>query len=337
MTATRREPGDRIRLTGAFDPFRPSSNSIPPLARAMTARLPPPVRPGDRVGVAALSGPVDPVRLERGLAELARLGFAPVPARNLAAREDLFAGADDLRLEALHELADDDSLAAIFFARGGHGALRLLPELDWPRLGRRPRAWIGYSDVTPFLLGLVDRLDLVAFHGPMVAVDLARGLEPAETASLLGALAGDLPAVLPAEGPAAGRAEIVEGRLVGGCLSLLAATLGTSWRPLLDGAIVALEDVGEPAYRIDRMLTHLRLSGSLAAVRGAVLGRLSAVDETAGSSVPERVARVVDGAPVVGGFEFGHDGPNRTLPLGAGARLDPASRTLAVGLDPASS
>ena len=301
------------------------------------ARLPPPVRAGARVGVAALSGPVPRPRLERGLAELARLGFEPVPARNLAARDDLFAGSDALRLEALHELADDDRLEAIFFARGGHGLLRLLPELDWPRLGRKPRAWIGYSDLTPFLLGVVERLELVAFHGPMVAADLARGLEPEERVSLLAALAGELPAVLAADGAhgvAAGPTEPVEGVLLGGCLSLLCATLGTPWSAHLDGALLAVEDTGEPSYRIDRMLTHLGLSGSLTGVRGAALGRLRGSDETeaTASSAVARTARVLPGVPVVDGFGFGHEAPNRTLPLGAQARLDPVSRTLAVGL-----
>lgn len=302
----------------------------------MNCRLPPPVRTGDRVGVAALSGPVDPVRLERGLAELARLGFEPVPARNLGARDDLFAGPDALRLEALHELADDDSLAAIFFARGGHGVARLLPEIDWARLGRRPRAWIGFSDLTPLLLGIVERLELVTFHGPMVAADLARGLTPEERASLLGALAGEFPAVLvAARNGEAGSSEAVEGRLLGGCLSMLCATLGTPWRPLLDDSILALEDVAEPLFRIDRMLTHLHLSGSLAGVRGVAVGRLRGSDETeeVHSSVPVRVARVTGSAPVVAGFDFGHQAPNRVLPLGARARLDPASRSLAVGLD----
>jgi len=101
-----------------------------------TARLPPPVLPGDRVGVAALSGPVDPERLEAGLEALAGLGFEPVPAANLGlqSRDGLFAGTDDERLAAFHELAADPEIRAIVFARGGHGILRLLPGIDWDHL-----------------------------------------------------------------------------------------------------------------------------------------------------------------------------------------------------------
>src|SRR5690606_33959647 len=131
--------------------------------------LPPPVRPGDRIGVAALSGTIDPERLERGLAEVVALGFEPVLADNLAQRAGLFAGSDSERLEGLLRLADDPTIPAIFFACVCHGARRLLPAIDWDRLARVPRAYVGYSDLTPFLLQVVERLGLVAFHGPMVA------------------------------------------------------------------------------------------------------------------------------------------------------------------------
>jgi muramoyltetrapeptide carboxypeptidase len=312
---------DRIRLTGASD--------------RMTPVLPPPVRAGDRVGVAALSGPVAPDRLAAGLSALRDLGFEPVPARNLVSRHDLFAGDDALRLAALHELADDDSLAAIVFARGGHGVLRLLPEIDLPRLTRRPRAWVGYSDLTPLLNAMAQRAGLVAFHGPMVAADLARGLAAQERASFLAALAGDWPQLhaLTCDDPAAAIA--AEGETAGGCLSLLTATLGTPWQCDLNRKIVLLEDVDEPSYRIDRMLTHLGLSGSLAAVRGVVLGDLRGSDEATGepSRVAARVRRVAPGAAVWQGLEIGHRPPNRTLPIGLAARIDPVTRTLAVGLD----
>jgi muramoyltetrapeptide carboxypeptidase len=300
----------------------------------MSPTFPPAVRTGDRVGVAALSGPVDPARLEAGLEALAELGFAPVRARNLAAREDLFAGSDTARLDALHELVDDDSLRAIFFARGGHGVLRLLPHLDWDRLVRRPRAWIGYSDLTPLLDAVARRAGMVTFHGPMVAADLARGLGGEERVSLLAALAGEWPHVLAAPEGAGDDGRAVEGELAGGCLSLLASTIGTPWQLALDDCILLLEDIDEPSYRIDRMLTHLHLSGSLTGVRGAILGNLRGTDEPIDgpSRVPERVRHVLPDLPVLGGLECGHRAPNRTLPLRSRARLDARSGTLTVGL-----
>lgn len=304
------------------------------------ARLPPPSGPGDRVGIAALSGPIDPERLERGMAALERLGFVPVPADNLASRtpSGLFAGDDAARLAAFHRLAADPSLAAILFARGGHGMLRVLPGIDWELLARRPRAYMGFSDLTPFLLGVVARLGLVAFHGPMVAADLARGLSPEDEESFLGALAGRYPASLPLASPLRAGSGEVAGPLLGGCLSLLAATLGTPWAADLSGALVFWEDVGEPPYRIDRMLTHLRLSGSLTAIAGMIVGHITlGSGETAGEGVDPDWRSVVgealagDSWPLAWGLPSGHVAPNRALPLGLPARLSPDATRLVLG------
>lgn len=292
-------------------------------------RLPPPVVHGDRVGVAALSGPVDGGRLARGLATLERLGFEPVPAANLASRDGLFAGSDDERLDSFHALAADPSIRAIVFARGGSGLLRLLPRIDWHLLARHPRAYVGYSDLTPLLLAVVERLRLVSFHGPMAAADLARGLDAREERSFLDALAGRFDgASLPVsawlrEGP-------VEGRLLGGCLSLLSSTLGTPWAARLDDAILFWEDVGEPLYRLDRMLTHLELSGSLTALRGMVIGHCRPSDAEGGDAWRRQLSEVVGSHawPVAYGLQAGHEAPNLTLPLGVPARLDPGGGVL---------
>lgn len=300
------------------------------------ARWPPPVHPGDRVGVAALSGPVDPVALAAGLANLAMLGFEPIPARNLRRREGLFAGDDRERLEGFHELLADRTLRAIFFARGGHGVLRLLPAIDWTLLAREPRALVGYSDLTPLLDQVVTRLGLVAFHGPMVATDFARGLDGEERLSLLDALAGR-------PGPAWQAAEcwsegVARGVLRGGCLSLLTATLGTPWATPFAGQILFWEEVGEPAYRLDRMLTHLELSGTLTGLLGTVIGRVVASDGESGWGSERKPAGGESGGscrgrPTVWGVASGHTVPNLTLPLGALVELD-ASRQLLVPLEP---
>lgn len=335
------------------------------------AAFPPPLGPGDRVGVAALSGPVDPARLDAGLAALAGLGFEPVEAANLRRRDGLFAGSDAERLDGFHRLAADDSIAAVVFARGGHGALRVLPGIDWALLARRPRAYVGYSDLTPFLLAVVHRLRLVAFHGPMVAADFARGLDAAEQASFLDLLGGRLPVRyrLDATSGAA-----VSGVLLGGCLSLLVAALGTPWAPRLRGALLFVEEVDEPLYRFDRMLTHLRLSGTLTGIRGIIAGHLAGVgggpaerrarrhseedggiegDTEGAGTRRDAVARALletstsatiplvtaplgtaplGTVPLATGLQAGHLAPNLTLPLGARARLDPAAGTLDVGL-----
>jgi muramoyltetrapeptide carboxypeptidase len=280
------------------------------------------------VGVAALSGPVDPARLEAGLAALRRLGFEPVVADNALSRHGLFAmfaGSDAERLDAFHRLAADPSLSAIFFARGGHGLLRLLPAIDWDLLRRRPRAYIGYSDLTPFLLEVVRRLGLVTFHGSMVAADLARGLRPEEEEALLGALAGRYPTEQPfsrwLREPVPG--EEIRGPLLGGCLSLLTATLGTPFAPQLDGALVFWEDLNEPPYKVDRMLTHLGLSGNLANIAGMIVGQIGNGQEGGSLDWPALIGESVAGFswPLAWGLPSGHFAPNWTLPLGLPARL----------------
>ncbi|HKI86728.1 MAG TPA: LD-carboxypeptidase, partial [Thermoanaerobaculia bacterium] len=208
-----------------------------------------------------------------------------------------------------------------FFARGGHGVLRVLDRIDWSLLARHPRAYVGYSDLTPFLNALVDRLSIVSFHGPMVAVEMARGLEPAEEHALLEALAGEFPVERKLQRRLVPGA--AKGILMGGCLTLLAATLGTSFATRFTGRVLFFEDVGEPPYRVDRMLTQLRLSGTLDDVRGVVIGgSLPASDEGQGEWRGEARELLNDlQVPVAAGLSSGHETPNLTVPLGVDVQL----------------
>jgi muramoyltetrapeptide carboxypeptidase len=253
---------------------------------------------------------------------LRELGFEPVLASNLSLRNGLFAGSDDQRLEGFHQLVADDSLGAIIFARGGHGILRLLPRLDWRLLARRPRHYVGYSDLTPLLNLLVVRLGQISLHGPMVAVDLARGLEDSERVSLLAGLAGEPqePLALVGSGKAA------EGTLLGGCLSMMNAVVGTEFQLQTDHAVVVWEDVDEPLYRIDRMLTQLRLSGSLTRISAMVVGQFDLLaDDVDANLLPELLVQWGRefACPVTYGVSSGHCRPNMTLPLGVRVRVDP--------------
>jgi muramoyltetrapeptide carboxypeptidase len=301
----------------------------------LNLQLPPATGPGDRVGVAALSGPVRPERLEAGVEALRRLGFEPVLADNLLSRSrhGLFAGDDHERLAAFHKLAADPALRAILFARGGSGLLRVLPAIDWELLRRHPRAYVGYSDLTPFLLEIVRRLGLVAFHGPLVAAELAFGLQPDEESSLLDALAGRYPLSLPFQSWLRPPERTVRGPLLGGCLSLLSATAGTPYFPDLDGAVLVWEEINEPPYRVDRMLTHLRLSDNLTRIAGMIVGHLEGGTGASGADWPGVVSDSLSGLdfPVAWRIESGHLRPNWTLPLGLTARMEPEECRLWLG------
>ena len=255
-----------------------------------------------------------------------------MPADNLRSREGLFAGSAEERLDSFHRLAARPDVRAIVFARGGSGLPALLPRLDWDLLARHPRAYVGYSDLTPFLLAVTRKAGFASFHGPMVAADLARGLTPEEERSFLGALAGDFS--IPVAGRTLRGGEPVTGPLVGGCLSLLTGTLGTPWALDSRRAILLLEDVGEPMYRLDRMLTHLRLSGKLASIRGLVCGHLAPRDQDR-PDLPPWPEQLVDAlgsfaGPILAEIPAGHERPNWTLPLGVRVRLDPLAETLEV-------
>ena len=289
---------------------------------------------GATVGVAALSSRPELARLELGIAVLESWGYGVRRAANLGCEWGPFAGRDEERVAAFHDLVRDPEVEAIFFARGGHGVLRVMDRIDWDLLRERPKLYVGYSDLTPLLVHAAGRLGLVSCHGPMVATDLADGIEGEERDSLLAVLE-NRPGVRYdcVAGTRARRRGSLEGRLMGGCLSLLVSLLDTPYFPDLEGSLLILEDTNEPFHRVDRMLTHLRLSGRLNGVKGMILGHLEATDvATSGrfgglESIVEELESIL---PVAWGLEVGHGRPNLTLPIGSLARLDPARGELSI-------
>ncbi len=282
---------------------------------------PPRLRPGATIGVAAVSGPVDPDRLAAGVRALEGRGYRVVLADNVLARRDFLAGTDGERAAGYRRLLADPGVDAIFFARGGYGASRILRYLDAAELRVRPRIHLGGSDVTA-LFAYLGRAGLVAMYGPMVAVSL-------EDPGL------DWEAVLQGEVPAShafGPDDVLSGGsgagpLVGGCLSLLASLAGTPEAISGAGAVLFWEDVAEPAYRLDRMLTQLERSGTLDRLQAMLIGSISTGAQGGGDSSEALSAWLRDrfaGAPfpVVKGFPAGHLRETRTLPLGARVRLD---------------
>jgi len=284
------------------------------------------LRPGDLIGVCAPSGFVDGERLERGVRELEGLGFRVRVPEGALSRSRFTAGSAARRRAELEALFAAEDVAGIVCARGGAGAGALLREIDRNCLAANPKLFVGYSDVTAVHL-LLNRLRLVSVHGPMLARDLAAGSY--HEASLRHALTGaGKPYRAPAgqlEGILVGEAE---GVLVGGCLSLLASAAGTPWAldPSIDDVVLLVEDVAEPAYRIDRMLQQLGDSGALDNVRGVVFGTLPGchAPEGADYTVSDVIRGVLErlGIPVARGLPTGHaERGGVSLPLGVRARL----------------
>ena len=280
---------------------------------------------GDLIGVIAPAGPMAADTLPAVLALYARRGYRVRLYPSCHADTGYLAGPDALRLADLHAALADDEVAAVHCLRGGYGTMRLLDGIDTALLRRKPKLLIGYSDITA-LHALWALHGLPSLHAPMPGSDLIKpGREDDEEAlfQLLhqGLKAGDVlaPALAPGALHVAG---VATGPLIGGNLSLVAALLGTPWAWQARGAILFLEDIHEELYRVDRLLTQLRLAGVLDAVAGFVLGSFteeaSPWDLLRDTLVPLCQAQ---GKPLLSGWPTGHGTPNRPLPMGLRVQL----------------
>ncbi|MCX4245997.1 S66 peptidase family protein [Paraliomyxa miuraensis] len=285
------------------------------------------LRSGDRVHVVAASGPVPAERFDRGLRVLRRhLDAELVLAPNIHEQEGYFAGSDRLRLQCLHAALGDPDARVVMTARGGYGATRLLSALDPELLRRHPKLLVGFSDITALLCWAWVRAGIPSIHGPVVT-QLSTTC-PDDLQRLVDLLRGEVPAPIEATEGTVIHGGTVEGTLVAANLEVLRALVGTRFMPSLAGAVLAIEEVTERPYRIDRTLTHLLSAGAMRGIRGVVVGQLTDCEEpetgrygpTAHDVVVERLATL--GVPVVTGFPFGHDPErNAALPFGARVRL----------------
>ena len=286
--------------------------------------IPPPLLAGGTIGVVAPGGAVNAEALERGVTCLEALGYRVRLGEHVLARRRYLAGTPEVRLADLVAMVGDPEVGAVICARGGYGTTQLLPLLDPALLVANPKLIVGYSDVSPLLGWVIERCGVVALHGPMVATDLAKGLSEhaaARFADLLAAPGSPWREPIP-DVVAPGAAT---GRLVGGCLSSLVALLGTPYAVETNGAVLFLEDVAERPYRLDRMLTHLRLAGKLSGVAAVVLGSFADCDGVTDGDVAAEVFRdfFADARyPVVAGFPAGHLSENLPLSFGLPFRVD---------------
>jgi muramoyltetrapeptide carboxypeptidase len=276
--------------------------------------------------VCAPAGAVDLERLDRGVETLRSLGFEVVVGDAVRARSRFTAGTIEERVRDLQTLWADDSVAGIVCARGGAGAGWVAARVDAAAMAARPKVFMGYSDIT-FLHSLLNRHGLVTFHGPMVATDLSDGRY--DESSLRAALfqGGDGYATAP-DDMLPIRAGTAEGRLQGGCISILAAAAGTPYalRPDPGGTILFLEDVDEKPFRIDRALMQLRASGAFETVRGIAFGDMQGCNPPHGAeyTLQDVILDALKGldVPIAIGLSSGHTrNPSVTLPFGVRARL----------------
>lgn len=302
--------------------------------------------PGQTIGIVAPSAaPNDPERIRFAIETVESLGFKVRPGTHLFDREGYLAGSDAARAADLNAMFADDGVDAIWCVRGGYGASRILPALDYALMQRKPKALIGYSDITALHMAIQRHAGLVTFHGPVAW----RAFTPYTLGELKRVLwTPEAPARLAAPPRFERREGQVDwdnrvttlvpgkarGRLLGGNLCLLAHLCGTPYFPDLRGAILFLEDVEEAYYRIDRMLTQLWLSGALAGVAGVAFGKFTNCEPSPfflqnrplEDILGERVRAL--GVPAVSGLMVGHVDDQTTLPVGCLAELDADAGTL---------
>lgn len=297
---------------------------------------------GDLVAIIAPSSNLKADYLERGARELERLGLRVRFEQSILDKYRYTAGRDLRRARELMDAFTDPEVKAVWAARGGYGAMRLVGLLDDEALAANPKIFIGYSDLTALHLYFYRRFGWVTFHGPMAAKDMAGGEEHYDKRTLIGALGLNRRAA-PLGEIASGLATLhggksggaVTGRLLGGCLTLVTAMAGTPDALDARGAILFLEDTATRPYAIDRMLQQLRLSGGFDGVRAIVFGEMTDCTQTAdqGYSLAEVLADCTSGlgVPVLFGLKSGHSRQgNLTLPLGVSALLDPMHGALRV-------
>jgi muramoyltetrapeptide carboxypeptidase len=298
-------------------------------------RLPPLLAPGARVALVAPAGPLAAKGdLKRAVENAHSFGWEVSVGDHVQSRKGYLAGSDAERLADLNTAIQSDRVDGIWCIRGGYGTMRLLERVDYAALRKRPKALLGYSDVTALHAALMTQCELVSFHAPTARsrlTDFSRE-------SLCGAVVDG--------GDPCGATERVRtlhpgrarGRLIGGNLSLLAALTGTPFAPDVDDAILVLEDVNEDVYRIDRMLTQLRLSGLLRRCVGVVFGAFTDMPGEPGENIRaldalfDEIARDLK-IPAFAGAPIGHIDDQWTVPLGAMAEMDAEAGTLCVEME----
>ncbi len=289
--------------------------------------LPRALKPGDTLGIAAPASPFDRNSFEAGTQVLESMGFTLAFPETLFERSGYLAGSDQQRADQLNQLFADPRVDGIICARGGYGSTRILSLLDTDLIASRPKAFVGFSDITAVLCFLVQRCRLAAFHGPSVTT-LGDGDATTREHFLAAVTAPGMLTVV-ARKPQIIQAGSARGTFFSGNLTVLCHLTGTGFQPDLNNHILLLEDRGEAPYRIDRMLTQMRQAGCFDGLAGVALGTFSECgppDEIR-SIVADRLGGL--GIPILAGFDVGHAAVNLTLPVGVPVSLDTASHTLA--------
>ncbi|MFQ5601652.1 MAG: LD-carboxypeptidase [bacterium] len=295
-----------------------------------TVTFPQKLHAGDVIGIISPGSPMLKERLKKGIAYLENQGYEVRVGEHVHDEYGYLAGTDTARAEDINRMFADEEVRAIFCSRGGYGTPRLLNLVDYEIIENNPKIFVGYSDITALQLAFFARTRLVTFSGPMAAVEMAKGMDAFTEKHfwrMLTEIRNGARLTEPSEAWKCLKPGQAKGPLLGGCLSLICALLGTPYFPDFQDAILFIEDIGEQPYQIDRHLHHLKMAGVLNRLRGMVVGQFEdcAPDPDSPSLTIEQVLDDVTrdlNFPVLSGLPYGHIDVKYTLPLGVQVALD---------------
>ena len=285
---------------------------------------------GDTIGVVAPGSPTTEEKVEKVYNKLTKMGFKVVMGKSCYSKYGYLAGRDEIRAEDLNNMFGDKEINGIICLRGGYGTIRILDLLDYSLIRKNPKVFVGYSDITALHIAINKLSNLVTFHGPMAASDLIGDISDFSLNSLYNSIFNEQfnPSIEnPLEDLKAINGGVAEGEIIGGNLSLIVSTIGTPYEIDTKGKILFIEEIGEEPYRIDRMLTQLRLSNKLQEVEGIILGNFNNClpeDPDMSLTLEEVIDNIIKplNKPTLLNLQAGHCEPTITIPFGVKARLD---------------
>ena len=282
--------------------------------------LPPPIRQGDTIGIVAPASPFDEDTFYQGIAILESMGFHLFIPDDLFLRKGYLAGTDKHRAHLINRFFSQKEIKAILCARGGFGSVRVLSSLDYRIIHKNPKIFVGFSDISALLSVLYAKCNLMCFHGPTVT-GLARATKETKKSLFLSLTTHPKGEVKLKNGFTV-KGGSASGPVVGGNLTTLCHLVGTPYTPNFNGKILMIEDKGEAVYRIDRMLSQMKLAGCFDGIKGLLLGSFEdcgKLDEI--YEVISETFRHTD-IPILAGLDVGHGKTNITVPMGLTATLE---------------
>lgn len=292
--------------------------------------IPPALKFGDKVGFVNASSYISPEDRDCSIQAFEKLGFKVSVGESCKGKYGYFGATDEIRANDINSMFADPTIKAVICIRGGYGTPRILDRLDYELISQNPKPLCGYSDVTGLHLAINKLSGLVTYHSPMPYGEFSRGIDEYSFQVFQGVVMSEKPygklynyQNAPFE---IYREGVAQGPLAGGNLSLICALMGTPYEIEAKGKILFIEDVGEDVYRLDRMLTTLRLAGKFKECAGIVFGGFTNCGHDKDFSIQDIIRDIVVpcGKPVIGGLTCGHMQPTATLPLGAMAKIDSA-------------